>query len=98
MVVGPGLFETVRTQFDRRRTLARPCEEAECRSAESTNRPKKFRHIFFNHSFVSRIVEPFSVGCRASEGCFIWREDFWHGAGGTTIDAWIRDDWDGCWG
>src|SRR5437660_10184219 len=82
MVVGPGLFETVREQFDRRRTLARPCEEAERRSAESTNRPKKFRHIFFKHSFILRIVEPFSVGCRTREGCFIRRGDFWEAAGG----------------
>jgi hypothetical protein len=65
MMVGPCLFEAVREQFDRKRTLARPCEKAERRSAESTNRPKKFRHIFFKHSFVLRIVEPLSVGCKA---------------------------------
>src|SRR6266403_2095731 len=52
VVVCPGLFETVGEQFDRRLAVARPCEKAERRSAEPTNRKNNFRH----HSLIAPSV------------------------------------------
>jgi hypothetical protein len=43
-MVGPGLFEAVREQFDGRGTLAVPYQKAGCRSAESTHHPKNIFH------------------------------------------------------
>ena len=44
VMVGPGLFETVREQFDGRRTLAVPYQKASCRGAESADHPKNIFH------------------------------------------------------
>jgi hypothetical protein len=44
VVVGPGLFETVREQFDWGCTLAAPYQKASCCGAESTHHPKNILH------------------------------------------------------
>jgi hypothetical protein len=44
VVIGPGRFETMRKQFDRRRTIATPHQKPSCRCAESTDHPKNTLH------------------------------------------------------
>jgi hypothetical protein len=44
VVIRPGLFEAMGEQLDRGCTLTRPRQKSERSSAESTNRPKEFRH------------------------------------------------------
>jgi hypothetical protein len=44
VVVRPGLFETMRQQFDRRPVAGAQDQKSGCRSAKSTNHPKNIFH------------------------------------------------------
>jgi hypothetical protein len=44
MMIGPGRLETVRKQFDRRRSFPVPYQKAGCRCTESTHHPKNIFH------------------------------------------------------
>ena len=102
VMMGPGLFETVREQVDGGRALAVPYQKASCRGAESAYHPKNIFHCAalsafglrsFWHCDASRRLDAAmlpgvaGLGWRLSR---VWRERLHFG-------IWIRFALDGCW-
>ena len=87
-MVGPGVFEAVREQFDGRGALAVPDQKAGCGGAESTHHPKNIFH--WRCSF-------FAFGLRHYDGALrcIWRV----GCGEVPMCCWfVNGGFRGCGG